>query len=158
MQYGDRMRSRVAVAAVSMMALLAGAVGCTDDGGSDGSSTSTAPLPAVSTTLPAAEQADLDDCDGRVREAAAAMAIHSFPDSPDAQWAVAEVVTEGGLSFVEVVPTPPDGLESSYRLVIECRPGSEPLLFGAYSPGESGWELLFTTDAIGDVELPATVS
>ena len=111
----------------------------------------------VTTTLPPEEQAVVDECDAKMRAAAPDLAASSFPDGSDVQWTVVDLVTDVRLAFVEVEPTPAEGLKPRYRLVVECHAASEPVLYGVYELDGDAWKLLTTTDAVGDFELPETL-
>ena len=146
------------VTVVSALVLAAATIGCS--GASDDATpatTSTTVAFDVTTTLPPAEQAVVDECDAKMRSAAPDLAATSFPDAPDAEWMVVDLVTEVGLAFVEVEPAPAEGLKPRYRLVVECHAGSEPVLYGVYALEGETYTLAMTTDALGDAELPATL-
>ena len=111
----------------------------------------------VTTTLPPSEQAVVEECDAKIRAAAPKLAASAFPDNPTDQWSLVDLVTEGGLSFVEVEPTPAEGLKPRYRLVVECHAASEAVLYGVYELDGETWSLLSTTDALGGADLPETL-
>lgn len=149
---------RWTVTVVSALVLAAAMVGCSGDSDdATPATTSTTLAFNVTTTLPPAEQAVVDECDAKMRNVAPDLAASSFPDDPDVEWTVVDLVTEVGLSFVEVEPAPAEGLKPRYRLVVECRADSEPVLYGVYALDGETWSLVSTTDAIGDVELPETL-
>ena len=150
---------RWTVTVVSALVLAAATVGCSGASDDDATPATTSTTVAfdVTTTLPPAAQAVVDECDAKMRSAAPDLAASSFPDAPDAEWTVVDLVTEVGLSFVEVEPSPADGLKPRYRLVVECRAEIEPVLYGIYALDGETWSLVSTTDALGDVELPETL-
>lgn len=151
------MQRRAAIV-VTALALAMSFAGCS--GNSDGAAMDQATTTVnfdVTTTLPAAEQAVIDECATKIGDAAPAMAAAAFPEYPDVQWSMVEVVTEGGLSFVEMAPTPTGDLRTGYRLVVECHAASEPVLYGIYELDGDTWKLLSTTDELGGAELPETL-
>lgn len=143
---------------VSVLALAILASGCSgsSDGGTANRSTTTVNFD-VTTTLPPAEQAVIDECATKIGAAAPEMAESAFADHPDVQWSMVDLVTEGGLSFVEMAPAPTGDLRAGYRLVVECHAASEPVLYGIYELDGDTWKLLSTTDELGGAELPETL-
>lgn len=148
-------RVTILVSALALTALAVGCSGSSDDAAVD--ATTTTVNFDVTTTLPPAEQAVADECDAKIRAAAPALAGTAFADHPDVQWSLIDLVTEGGLSFVEMEPAPVDDLREGYRLVVECHADSEPVLYGIYELADGTWTLLSTTDALGGAELPETL-
>ncbi len=148
---------RWSTALLSVLVLLLVATGCSGSSGESAVTTTTTVDFDVTTTLPPDEQAVVDECDAKMRAAAPDLAASSFPDGPEVQWTVVDLVTEVGLAFVEVEPQPAEGLKPRYRLVVECHAASDPVLYGVYELDGDAWKLLTTTDAVGDVELPETL-
>lgn len=133
-------------------------IGC--GGSSDGAAPTTSTTAVdfdVTTTLPPEAQAVIDECDAKIRTDSPDLAVAAFPDNPEVQWSLIDLITEGGLSFAEVEPAPADGLRPRYRLVVECHAASDPVLYGIYEPDGKMWTLMSTTDALGDAELPETL-
>lgn len=142
----------------SVLVLAVAAVGCS--GVSDGAAPTTSTTAVdfdVTTTLPPDEQAVVDECEAKIRATAPDLAASAFPDNPEVQWSVVDLVSEVGLSFAEVEPAPADGLRAGYRLVVECNADSEPVLLGIYERDGETWALLSTTDELGGADIPDTL-
>ncbi|MEO6988141.1 MAG: hypothetical protein ABI239_05770 [Aquihabitans sp.] len=140
------------IPAVVLVGALAGCSG--SSGGAEPTTSSIAVDFDVTTTLPPEELAVVAECDAKIRAATSDLATTAFPESSDVQWELIDVVTEVGLSFVEVEPVPADGRYPRYRLVVECHAANEPVLYGVYAFADEIWTLWMTTDELGDVELP----
>lgn len=146
------------VTVISSVAVLLITGGCSGSSGESANTTSTTSASLdVTTTLPPDEQAVVEECDAKIREGAADLAASVFPENPTVQWSLIDVVSEGGLSFVEVEPAPAAELRPRYRLVVECHAASEVVLYGVYELDGETWTVLTTTEALGDVELPETL-
>lgn len=152
---------RSVVVAGAVLVLLAGGCGGGDDDPSaaDASSTTAADgsTPTTSGGAGGDDPSTTEDgdagCEAEASAVAAEEATGAFPDNPDVEWTVAGSSGEGGLTLVEVVPTPDEVGYPAFRLAFDCRDG-EPVRIGTYALDEGAWILLATTDALGGGELP----
>jgi hypothetical protein len=99
-----------------------------------------------------------DGCAATAEAAAPDQGLESFPDNPDATWTVLGSRTDDdGRAVVEVEPSTPDVGYPGFLFLSECPTDDEAVLLAVYAWEGGTWNILFTTDELGPLELEPTL-
>jgi hypothetical protein len=99
-----------------------------------------------------------DGCAAAAEAAAPDQGLESFPDDPDATWTVLGSRTDDdGRAVVEVEPSTPDVGYPGFLFLSECPTDDEAVLLAVYAWEGGTWNILFTTDELGPLELEPTL-